>query len=55
MGLKADFSPPELKPLLDLDPFFLQATSPHDNTYIYFSGTYPSPPPPPPPPIHSPN
>lgn len=40
MGLKADFSPREVKSMRAMDPFFLQAAASENDTFMYFSGTF---------------
>ena len=40
MGLKADFSPREVKSLRAMDPFFLQAAASGNDTFMYFSGAF---------------
>lgn len=39
MGLKADFSPREVRTMRAMDPFFLQAAASANDTFMYFSGT----------------
>jgi len=37
LGVKVDYSPEQIKPLRELDPFFFQGTSSENDTFIYFS------------------
>lgn len=39
MGLKADFSPRATRRIRAMDPFFLQAASSENDTFMYFSGS----------------
>lgn len=38
LGFKAAYTPKEIAPIKKLDPFFLQATSSQNDTFMYFSG-----------------
>lgn len=38
MGFKAQYTPEAIAPIKKLDPFFLQATSSQNDTFMYFSG-----------------
>lgn len=40
MGLRADFSPREMRSIRAMDPFFLQAAASENDTFMYFSGEF---------------
>jgi 2-polyprenyl-6-methoxyphenol hydroxylase-like FAD-dependent oxidoreductase len=40
VGFRARYTPEAMAPIKQLDPFFLQATSSKNDTYMYFSGEF---------------
>lgn len=43
MGVKAQYSADDFDPVRKLDPFFLQASSSENDTFMYLSGEFDSP------------
>lgn len=40
LGVKLDLSPEQMKPMRDLDPFFLQGTASTNDSFVYVSGEF---------------